>query len=216
MEQDKNNLFAIINTKSEVQVICSSQVVKIIPPISVGRIEITLPCHCSAQEPRGGHHTLVPALPTCIMPSGVSSQVIVRNDWADDNFSAIHLFAPSHHVPQLLQVNVTLPPLDFVTVAPEKIEGSWHELPLLTSGKLERIVWCCIFVMAIIGLLLYLENRFKIFTACYKVVQCCKCVTCCKAQPGTDDVEMYSAVRRPPPEHAEAVRRIVTEIAGNP
>jgi len=167
--------FTILNPSVPVHIICSSRVMHQLQPISDGRYEVSLPCHCVAQDISSNGDVLIPSHGPCVSPSSIN----ITNDWAGANFSTLNLFVPHHRVALALDENVTLPPLHVVTPSPLPNGNVWHDMPMFTSGKIETLIFSSIGFAALIVLAYTLESKLKLFSRVWRGISflwtCCVC-----------------------------------------
>lgn len=135
----REDIFNILNSAEEIQLICQNKVQHRLPRIQEGRHQVKVPCGCLAQTST--------ATPETIVDSGVgcnesSSSVSVSSRWAGAQFSAY----------SILGVNVTsanftpaaLPPLRIITPPPPPSGTFWDDLPLSGMSHTEFWLWTAI------------------------------------------------------------------------
>lgn len=157
------------------------------------RHDVTLPCDCAAQELNGA--VIISPSPWCQH----SPAITLSKEWAGAKFTALEVVAPRDHALTLRQLQVKMPDLNLVTPSPLPSGNTWHDLPLVGSGKIETVLWSAfgLTVTGLVSICLWLQAKFSLFTYLFKAISClCRC--CCARQKRTDSQNVPDRPRPAP------------------
>lgn len=192
VESLNSTSIGILNVNITVQIICNTRITHTLHPIQDGRYDVTLPCDCAAQELNGA--VIISPSPWCQH----SPTITVSKEWAGAQFTALEVVAAKAHALTLRQLQVTVPDLNLVTPSPLPSGNTWHDLPLVGSGKVETVLWSVFGLTGLISICIWLQAKFSLFTYIFKAISClCHC--CCARRNLADSQQVQA--RSPPVTH---------------